>query len=86
MLTVVLEPSIVDGLLSEAANSDLKLTVDLDRQMIIHPSGKEFPFSYDSFRKHCLLNGLEDIDYLLDSIDTIKNFEKDRSEYLYFAK
>jgi 3-isopropylmalate/(R)-2-methylmalate dehydratase small subunit len=51
------------------------LTVDLPSQQVITPGGEQFGFSVDAFRKHCLLNGLDDIGLTLQEADAIRAFE-----------
>lgn len=76
MLPVVLAESDVDELFNECfANEGYQLTVDLEKQKVISPSGKEYGFEVDEFRKHCLLNGLDDIGLTLQESDKIKAFE-----------
>ncbi|MCY1383113.1 3-isopropylmalate dehydratase small subunit 1 [compost metagenome] len=41
------------------------------------PDGKKYSFEVDAFRKHCLLNGLDDIGLTLQDADAIRNFEGD---------
>ena len=77
MLPVVLSESDVDDLFNECfANVGYQLTVDLENQKVISPSGKEYSFEVDAFRKHCLLNGLDDIGLTLQHADDIKAFEE----------
>lgn len=57
------------------ANEGYSLTVDLTEQAITRPDGSTIAFEVDSFRKHCLLNGLDDIGLTLEEADTIKTFE-----------
>ncbi|OAV29496.1 3-isopropylmalate dehydratase small subunit [Moraxella catarrhalis] len=77
MLPVVLSESDVDDLFNECfANIGYQLTVDLENQKVISPSGKEYSFEVDAFRKHCLLNGLDDIGLTLQHADDIKAFEE----------
>ena len=77
MLPVVLSESDVDDLFNECfANIGYQLTVDLENQKVISPNGKEYSFEVDAFRKHCLLNGLDDIGLTLQHADDIKAFEK----------
>lgn len=77
MLPVVLSESDVDDLFNECfANVGYQLTVDLENQKVISPSGKEYAFEVDAFRKHCLLNGLDDIGLTLQHADDIKAFEE----------
>lgn len=76
MLPVVLSESDVDELFNACfANEGYQLTVDLAQQKVISPSGKAYRFEVDEFRKHCLLNGLDDIGLTLQESDKIKAFE-----------
>ena len=54
------------------------LDIDLDKQTITRPDGKVIAFEIDGFRKHCLLNGLDDIGLTLQKADLIKAFEAKR--------
>lgn len=77
MLPVILSEKDVDELFKECfANIGYQLTVDLENQKVISPSGKEYSFEVDAFRKHCLLNGLDDIALTLQHADDIKAFEE----------
>ena len=77
MLPVILSEKDVDELFKECfANVGYQLTVDLANQKVISPSGKEYAFDVDEFRKHCLLNGLDDIGLTLQHADDIKAFEE----------
>lgn len=54
--------------------------IDLEQQLIsAEETGMSVPFSINAFRKQCLLNGLDNIDYLLDMKEEIIAFEKNRS-------
>lgn len=76
MLPVILSEKDVDELFKECfANIGYQLTVDLENQKVISPIGKEYPFEVDAFRKHCLLNGLDDIALTLQNADDILAFE-----------
>lgn len=55
-----------------------KLTVDLDKQVVHAPGGHAMPFDIDSFRKYCMLNGLDDIGLTLRHADKIRSFEAER--------
>ncbi len=64
-----------------AVNADAKstVTVDLENQTITNNSnGKSEKFEINAYKKECLLNGLDDIDYLLNKKDLIVEFEKNR--------
>lgn len=77
MLPVVLSDGDVDDLFNECfANVGYQLTVDLQNQTVISPNGGQYHFEIDAFRKHCLLNGLDDIGLTLQHADDIKAFEE----------
>jgi len=79
ILPVVLTDAEMDVLFSETeANEGYKLTVDLESQSVTTPSGQSFKFEVDNFRKHCLLNGLDDIGLTLQNGDAIKTYEAGR--------
>jgi 3-isopropylmalate/(R)-2-methylmalate dehydratase small subunit len=89
ILPVVLDEETVDGLFHEvAAQEGYSLTVDLEQQKITRPDGSTLSFEVDSFRKHCLLNGLDDIGLTLQDAPAIKTFEekwKKQSPWLFNA-
>ncbi|MBX9720288.1 MAG: 3-isopropylmalate dehydratase small subunit [Candidatus Obscuribacterales bacterium] len=80
LLLITLPEKVVDRLLSEAQSSDLELTVNLEEQCVEHPSGESFRFEYDPFRKHCILNGLDDIDYILSHKQEIAAFRDKQTD------
>ena len=81
LLPIVLEEEKVDQLFRETeANEGYQLSVDLERQIITTPSGETFGFEVDAFRKHCLINGLDDIGVTLEEADTIKAYEARRKQ------
>ena len=81
LLPIVLDETIVDGLFKDVeANEGYELTVDLENQKIIKQDGSDIPFEVDQFRKHCLLNGLDDIGLTLQDADNIKAYEAKRRE------
>ena len=88
LVPVVLPQSVVDRLFDDvAANTGYRLTVDLPRQRVVEPNGNEHPFEVAAFRKHCLLNGLDDIELTLRHKDKIAAFEKKRlTEQPWLAK
>ena len=57
------------------ANPGYKLSIDLEQQTISAPGGKVYKFEVETFRKHCLLNGLDDIGLTLQHVDEIKAYE-----------
>ncbi len=79
LLPIVLPEAQVAQLFAEAqAFPGYTLTVDLERQVIVKAQGEEIPFAVETFRKYCLLNGLDDIGLTLRHADKIKNFEAER--------
>ena len=62
-----------------AAKEGYQLTVDLEAQTITAPDGKSISFEVEEFRKHCLLNGLDDIGLTLQHVDDIRAYEAKRS-------
>lgn len=82
LLPIVLDKSVISELFAEvAAQEGYQLEVDLEHQIITKPDSSTISFTVDEFRKHCLLNGLDDIGLTLKDADTIRAFEqKWRSE------
>ncbi len=81
LLPIVLDEAIVDRLFKAVeANEGYKLTINLEAQTIVTPDGETIPFEVDSFRKHCLLNGLDDIGLTLIDADDIRAYEANRRE------
>ncbi len=58
------------------ANEGFSLTVDLHQQCVRCPGAQDMPFEVDSFRRDCLLNGLDDIGITLKSSEAIRAFEE----------
>ncbi len=76
ILPIVLPEAVIDQMFADvAANEGLEFSVDLERQVISTGTGDEIAFSIDEFRRHCLLNGLDDIGLTLCDSDAIKAFE-----------
>ena len=76
ILPIVIDRKIVDQLFVEVeASTGYSLLVDLEKQIIVKPDGSSIPFEVDSFRKYCLLNGLDDIGLTLQDAGDIKAFE-----------
>jgi 3-isopropylmalate/(R)-2-methylmalate dehydratase small subunit len=76
LLPIRLDAAIVDALFKAVeANPGFKLKVDLEQQSITAPDGKVYKFEVDAFRKHCLLNGLDDIGLTLQHVEDIKSYE-----------
>lgn len=85
ILPITLEQERVDALMADAeGESNPMLMVDLERQEIVRPEGGKFVFKIDAFRKHCLLNGLDDIGLTLQKSSLIDNFESQRQAQLHW--
>lgn len=79
LLPIVLTEAQVEQLFQETyANEGYQLTIDLAQQTVTTPSGAVFPFDITEHRKHCLLNGLDEIGLTLQHTDEIKHFEQQR--------
>lgn len=76
ILPIILPAEEVDALFQEVeAAEGYRLVIDLESQTITTPQGQQYSFDVDAFRKHCLLNGLDDIGLTLQHVDDIKTFE-----------
>lgn len=81
LLPIVLPEVIVGQLFKEvAANKGYQLTVDLQNQVLKKPDGELIAFDVDSFRKHCLIHGLDDIGLTLQHADDIRAYEAKRRQ------
>lgn len=77
LLPIVLDEQIVSSLFNNTyATPGYQLTVDLDQQVVKTPEGESYSFEIDDFRKHCLLNGLDDISLTLQDADKIRAYEE----------
>ncbi|MFV9681092.1 3-isopropylmalate dehydratase small subunit [Pseudomonas sp. NY15367] len=76
LLPIILKDEEVDALFEQAeATEGYQLAVDLEAQTVTRPDGVQYSFEVDAFRKHCLLNGLDDIGLTLQDQDAIRAFE-----------
>jgi 3-isopropylmalate/(R)-2-methylmalate dehydratase small subunit len=82
LVLIRLDTKIVDKMFREVETTPgYRLAIDLEQQTVTTPDGETFRFDFDPFRKHCILNGLDDIGLTLVHADKIKAFEtKHRSE------
>jgi 3-isopropylmalate/(R)-2-methylmalate dehydratase small subunit len=87
LLLIKLDGASVDRLFREAEETKgYRLAVDLEEQTVTTPRGEAFRFEIDPFRKHCILNGLDDIGLTLDHAEEIKAFEakhRERQPWLF---
>jgi 3-isopropylmalate/(R)-2-methylmalate dehydratase small subunit len=74
LATVVLPPAELRSLIDSIGAGEL-VEVDLERQLIVDPTGREIPFEFDPFQRECLLNGLDDIARSLAHEDALAAYE-----------
>ncbi len=79
MLPIVLDEPTVRSLMQDA-NENKELEIDLEAQTIARADGSKISFQVDEFRKHCLLNGLDDVGLTMLKNDQIDKFEIERSQ------
>ncbi len=81
ILPVVLAEEQVETLFQQLlSTANYHLTVDLAAQTVTTANGDSFSFAIDEFRKHCLLNGLDDIGLTLQQADAIRDYEQRRRQ------
>ena len=81
ILPIALPQEDVDKLMEDAERgANATVTVDLTEQTITGPDGGSISFEVDAFRKHCLLNGLDDIGLTLEKAASIESFEAKASQ------
>lgn len=90
LLPIVLSEAIVEQLFQETqAQEGYRLTIDLTQQTVQTPSSETFHFDITEHRKHCLLNGLDEIGLTLQHADEIKAFEaqhKNQQPWLFHQR
>jgi 3-isopropylmalate/(R)-2-methylmalate dehydratase small subunit len=81
MLPIKVSKADLDKLMDDAERgANARLTVDLASQTITGPDGGKIGFEIDPFKKHCLINGLDEIGLTLEKADRIAGFEKKAGE------
>ncbi|HET8902966.1 MAG TPA: 3-isopropylmalate dehydratase small subunit [Saccharospirillum sp.] len=81
LLPIVLADDVVDRLFKAVASTEgYKLTIDLENQQVVTPEGEAYEFEVNAFRKHCLINGLDDIGLTLQDADAIRAYESRREQ------
>lgn len=77
ILPIVLPPEDVEKLMEDAnRGANAIISVDLEKQVISGTDGTEIAFEVDAFKKHCLLNGLDDIGLTMQKVEKIDQFEE----------
>ena len=81
ILPVRLPRAVCDQLIEDTKlGGNARITVDLERQVVVRPNGEEVSFEIDAFRKHLLLNGLDDIGQTLQHDTAIDSYEAKQRE------
>ncbi|SEK42539.1 3-isopropylmalate dehydratase small subunit [Jannaschia helgolandensis] len=81
ILPIVLPQDQVDALMNDARNGEnARITIDLDTQTVTGADGRTYPFEVDSHKKHCLLNGLDDIGLTMEKASSIDAYESRLSQ------
>jgi len=81
LLALILDKAVIDTLFKAVQTTEgYRLTVDLSQQTVITPQQEIYHFEIDNFRKHCLLNGLDDIGLTLQHTDEIHYYENQRKQ------
>ncbi|WP_419896154.1 3-isopropylmalate dehydratase small subunit [Roseomonas sp. USHLN139] len=76
ILPVKLPRDVCDQLMEDAKlGANARITIDLERQVVVRPNGEEIPFEIDPLRRHLLLNGLDDIGQTMQQAPAIDSFE-----------
>ena len=76
ILPIVLPQEQVDILMKDAEKgANARIEIDLEAQTITSSDGEVFTFTVDAFKKHCMLNGLDDIGLTLEKAASIKSYE-----------
>jgi 3-isopropylmalate/(R)-2-methylmalate dehydratase small subunit len=76
ILPIVMPPEVVEVLMADAQKgANARMSVDLESQTVTTSDGQVFGFQVDAFRKHCLLNGLDDIGLSLEKVASIDSYE-----------
>lgn len=81
MLPITLPDALVEQLMKDAElGANATFTIDLVEQKIVRPNGETVAFDLDPFRKHCLLEGLDDIGLTLEEAPRIEKFEGEQAQ------
>lgn len=85
LVLVTLSEAEIRKLFSLCSGQELTLSVDLENQQVALPDGAVLSFHFDAFRKHCILNGLDDFDYLLSKKPEINKFFTAKEKSRFFT-
>ncbi|GAA3859794.1 3-isopropylmalate dehydratase small subunit [Celeribacter arenosi] len=81
ILPIVMPQDVMDVLMADAEKgANARMTIDLENQVVTTSDGQEFPFEVDSFKKQCLMNGLDDIGLTMEKAPSIDAYEAQMSQ------
>lgn len=76
ILPIVMPAEVVEVLMTDARKgANARMSIDLQSQTVTTSDGQIFPFEVDAFRKHCLMNGLDDVGLTLEKVASIDSYE-----------
>ena len=76
ILPIVMPEDVVNTLMEDARRGEnARITVDLENQTVTTSDGQSFPFEVDAFKKHCMMNGLDDIGLTMEKASSIDTYE-----------
>ena len=85
LLLISLPENVNLELMHEAESGCLEVAVDLNTQSVSVADGRSWSFEYDPFRKHCILNGLDDLDYLRSHLGAISDKKRELAKSYFFS-
>ncbi len=85
LLPIVLTSEVVETIFErQSASQMFEIEIDVPNQRVILPGGESYDFEIDAYRKECLINDMDDLDYLMANLQNIKGFKKESDKNLYF--
>jgi 3-isopropylmalate/(R)-2-methylmalate dehydratase small subunit len=78
LVLITLPETVIKSLLANAIENSYQLTIDIEQQKIESNKNESYNFDIDPFRKHCLIQGIDELDYLLHHLPEIEEYEKKR--------
>jgi 3-isopropylmalate/(R)-2-methylmalate dehydratase small subunit len=81
ILPIVLESELVEKIF---AAGDIEVVVDLPKNTIEIPGVGNYEFAIDPYRKECLIKGIDDMDYLLEHMSDIAEFDREHAKHIFF--
>ena len=79
ILTITVDRNVLEKLFRlRGASAAIEVTIDLNAKVVILPSGEQVPFPIDEFSRKCLLEGIDELGYLLTHTDAVARYEESR--------